>query len=125
MAFIGPEISAFVGLPFCGPPSILPAIVKEFTSDTSSDTIPQYPAHVRRSPAMRFALLTTVVAIGALACGKKADQTQTQTQSPPPAPPGAAATSTGPVVELKMTGSGSTPAPFEPSSITVPAGATT
>ena len=72
---------------------------------------------------MRFALLTTVVAIGAVACGKK-DQNQTQTQSAPPAAPEAAAASTGPVVEVKMTGNGSTRAAFEPSSITVPAGAT-
>jgi len=72
---------------------------------------------------MRFALLTTVVAIGALACGKKGDQTQTQ--SAPPAPPAAgAAAPTGPVVEVKMTGNGSTKAAFEPSSITIPAGAT-
>ena len=70
---------------------------------------------------MRFALLTTVVAIGALACGKKADQAQTQ--SAPPAAP-AAATTTGPVVEVKMTGNGSTRAAFEPNSITIPAGAT-
>src|SRR3989454_12284296 len=74
---------------------------------------------------MRFALLTTVVAIGALACGKKgSDQNQSQMQSAPPAAPGAAATSTGPVVEVKMTGNGSTRAAFEPSTITVPAGAT-
>jgi len=74
---------------------------------------------------MRFALLTTVVAIGALACGKKgSDQNQSQMQSAPPAAPGAAATSTGPVVEVKMTGNGSTRAAFEPSSITIPAGAT-
>jgi plastocyanin len=72
---------------------------------------------------MRFALLTTVVAIGALACGKKGDQTQTQTQSAPPAAPGAAA-ATGPVVEVKMTGNTTTKAAFEPSSITIPAGAT-
>src|SRR2546425_1881641 len=45
-------------------------------------------------------------------------------QSAPPAAPGAAATSTGPVVEVKMTGNGSTRAAFEPSSITIPAGAT-
>ena len=74
---------------------------------------------------MRFALLTTVVALGALACGKKGDQNQTQTQSatPPSAAP-AAATSTGPVVEVKMTGNGSTRAAFEPNTITIPAGAT-
>ncbi len=75
---------------------------------------------------MRFALLTTVVAIGALACSK-GEQNQTQTQSAPPAPPAApagAAAASGPVVEVKMTGNGSTRAGFEPSSITIPAGAT-
>jgi plastocyanin len=71
---------------------------------------------------MRFALLTTVVAIGALACGKKGDQAQTQTSAPPAAP--AAATTTGPVVEVKMTGNGTSRAAFEPSSITIPVGAT-
>jgi plastocyanin len=70
---------------------------------------------------MRFALLTTVVAISAIACGKQGDQNQTQ--SAPPAAP-AAATSTGPVVEVKMTGNGSTRAAFEPNAITIPAGAT-
>jgi plastocyanin len=75
---------------------------------------------------MRFALLTAVVAIGALACGKKGDQTQNQTQVAPPAPPaaGSAAATTGPVVEVKMTGNGSTKAGFEPNSITIPPGAT-
>jgi len=74
---------------------------------------------------MRFALLTAVVAIGALACGKKGDQTQNQTPAAPPAAAApAAATTTGPVVEVKMTGNGSTKAGFEPSSITIPAGAT-
>ena len=77
---------------------------------------------------MRFALLTTVVAIGALACGKKGDQTQNQTQAAPTAAPAApaanAAAPAGPVVEVKMTGNGSTKAAFEPSSITIPTGAT-
>jgi plastocyanin len=73
---------------------------------------------------MRFALLTTVVVIGALACGKKGDQNQTQAAPPaPPASEGAAAPA-GPVVEVKMTGNGSTRAAYEPSSITIPAGAT-
>ena len=72
---------------------------------------------------MRFALLTTVVAIGALACGKKDDQNQSQMQSAPPAAPAAAAP-TGPVVEVKMTGNGSTRAAYEPSSITIAPGTT-
>ena len=72
---------------------------------------------------MRFALLTTVVAIGALACSK-GEQNQSQTPSAPPAAPAGAAAASGPVVEVKMTGNGSTRAGFEPSSITIPAGAT-
>lgn len=73
---------------------------------------------------MRFAFLTTVVTIAALAaCGQKGgDQNQSQTSAAPAAP--AAATPAGPVVEVKMTGNGSTRAAFEPSTITVPAGAT-
>ena len=76
---------------------------------------------------MRFALLTTVVAIGALAaCGKKADQTQTQTANTPAASGAATggAAPAGPVVEVKMTGNGSTKAGFEPSTVTVPVGGT-
>jgi len=76
---------------------------------------------------MRFALLTTVVAFGALACGgSKGDQNQTQTQAAPPAPPAgtAPAAPTGPVTEVKMTGNGSTKASFEPNSITIAPGAT-
>ena len=73
---------------------------------------------------MRFALLTTVVALGALACGKKGDQTQTQTQTAPPAPPAgtAPAIPTGPVVEVKMTGNGTTKAAFEPATLTIKPG---
>ena len=70
---------------------------------------------------MRFALLTAAVAVGALACGKKADQDQTQMA--PPAAPNAAAPA-GPVVEVKMTGNGSTRAAYEPNSITIAPGTT-
>lgn len=73
---------------------------------------------------MRFALLTTVVAVGALACGKKADQNQSQMQSAPPAAAPAPAAPTGPVVEVKMTGNGSTKAAFEPSTLTIAPGTT-
>jgi plastocyanin len=70
---------------------------------------------------MRFALLTTVVAVGALACGKSGDQNQMQ--AAPPAAPGAAAAA-GPVVEVKMTGNGSTRAAFEPNALTIAPGTT-
>ena len=72
---------------------------------------------------MRFALLTTVVAIGVLACGKKADQNQMQ-QSAPPAAPMASDAASGPVVEVKMTGNGSTRAAYEPSSLKIAPGTT-
>lgn len=71
---------------------------------------------------MRFALLTTVVAISALACGGKGDQTQTQ--SAPPAAPAASDAMSGPVVEVKMTGNGSTRAAYEPSTLTIAPGTT-
>jgi plastocyanin len=70
---------------------------------------------------MRLAF-TTVVAIGTLACGK-GDQNQTQTQGAPPAAPGAAAM-TGPVVEVKMTGNGSTTAAYEPKTLRIAPGTT-
>ena len=73
---------------------------------------------------MRFALLTTVVAIGALACGK-GDQNQTQQSAPPAATPASDAPSlSGPVVEVKMTGNGSTRAAYEPSSLKIAPGTT-
>lgn len=73
---------------------------------------------------MRFALLTTVVAFGALACGKKSDQPQQA--APPAAPPAATAPAApaGPVVEVKMTGNGSTKAAFEPNTLTIAPGTT-
>ncbi|HXM38441.1 MAG TPA: plastocyanin/azurin family copper-binding protein [Gemmatimonadales bacterium] len=71
---------------------------------------------------MRFALLTTVVALGAIACGKKADQNQAQ-MAPPAAPPAAAAPA-GPVVEVKMTGNGTTRGAFDPNTLTIAPGTT-
>jgi len=70
---------------------------------------------------MRFTLLTTVVALGALACGgeKKADQTQT-----PAGQPAATPAATGPVVEVKMTGNGTNVAAFEPKALTIAPGTT-
>ena len=70
---------------------------------------------------MRFTLLTTVVALGALACGgeKKADQTQT-----PAGQPAATPAATGPVVEVKLTGNGTNVAAFEPKALTIAPGTT-
>jgi plastocyanin len=72
---------------------------------------------------MRSALLTTIVALGALACGggdRQANQTDTQTPATPPPAAGAA----GPVVEVKMTGNGTNRAAYEPSSLTIAPGTT-
>jgi plastocyanin len=70
---------------------------------------------------MRFTLLTTVVALGALACGGEKQASQTQT---PAGQPAATPAATGPVVEVKMTGNGSTVAAFDPKALTIAPGTT-
>jgi len=70
---------------------------------------------------MRFTLLTTVVALGALACGGEKQAGQTQTPAGQPAATPAAA---GPVVEVKMTGNGSNVAAFDPKVLTIAPGTT-
>ncbi|MGH7530126.1 MAG: plastocyanin/azurin family copper-binding protein [Gemmatimonadales bacterium] len=73
---------------------------------------------------MRSAFVTMILAVGALACGggdTQADQSQT-----PPAPPAAPAAGAGggEVVEVRMTGNGTTQAAYEPSSLTISPGTT-
>jgi len=70
---------------------------------------------------MRFTLFTAIVALGALACGgeKQADQAQ-----PAAGQANAAPAPAGPVVEVKMTGNGSTTAAYEPAAITIAPGTT-
>lgn len=72
---------------------------------------------------MRFTLLTTVVALGALACGG-GDKQASQTQTPPAGQPAATPAATGPVVEVKMTGNGTNVAAFEPKALTIAPGTT-
>jgi len=69
---------------------------------------------------MRFTLLTTVVALGALACGGDKQASQTQTPAGQAATPAAS----GPVVEVKMTGNGNNVAAFEPKTLTIAPGTT-
>ena len=71
---------------------------------------------------MRLTAIGVLAALGAAACGgeKKADQTQTQTTAAQPA----AAQPAGPVVEVKMTGNGSTQAAFVPNTVTIAPGTT-
>lgn len=69
---------------------------------------------------MRWTWMGTAAALGALACGgEQAQQTQAAEQS-------AAATPTpaGAVVEVKMTGNGTTTAAFEPATLTIAPGTT-
>ncbi len=75
---------------------------------------------------MRLTGIAAVLALGALACGKKADQGQANAAAATPATTpatAAAAEPTGPVVEVKMMGSGNV-FKYNPSTITVPAGGT-
>src|SRR5436309_15290986 len=77
---------------------------------------------------MRLTLLTTLVAFGAVACGgeKKADASQAQAATPAPAAatPAAPAAPAAAVVEVKMTGNGTTKAAFEPATLTIAPGTT-
>jgi plastocyanin len=68
---------------------------------------------------MRFTLLTTVVALGALACGGEKQASQTPAAGTPGTP-----AATGPVVEVKMTGNGTNVAAFEPKALTIAPGTT-
>src|SRR6266480_1388717 len=78
---------------------------------------------------MRFTLLTTLVAFTAVACGgeKKSAASQAEAATPTPAAPSAAPASAEPagaVVEVKMTGNGTSQAAFEPSKLTIKTGTT-
>ncbi len=70
---------------------------------------------------MRSTLFTTLALLGAVACGGEKQADQTQAAGQPGAAPAAPA---GPVVEVKMTGNGSTVAAFEPNAITIAPGTT-
>jgi len=78
---------------------------------------------------MRFTLLTTLVAFTAVACGgeKKSAASEAEAATPAPANTSAAAASTEPagaVVEVKMTGNGTSLAAFEPNKLTIKTGTT-
>jgi plastocyanin len=68
---------------------------------------------------MRLTWIGTMAVLGAVACGgggEQQNQTQTQTAATPAAG--------GPVVEVRMTGDGSTKAAFEPAALTIAPGTT-
>jgi len=86
---------------------------------------------------MRLTLLTTLVAFGAVACGSEKKPATAQAEAATPAPPASpasaasaapapapAAEPAGAVVEVKMTGDGTTKAAFEPATLTIKPGTT-
>jgi plastocyanin len=87
---------------------------------------------------MRLTLLTTLVAFGAIACGGDKKAATAQAEAATPATPAMSATTSpngaasatpaaepaGAVVEVKMTGDGTSKAAFEPATLTIKAGTT-
>ena len=78
---------------------------------------------------MRFTLFTTLAAFAIVACGgdKKSAASQAEAATPTPAAVPAAAPAAEPagaVVEVKMTGNGTSIAAFEPNKVSVKAGTT-
>ncbi|HVH68506.1 MAG TPA: plastocyanin/azurin family copper-binding protein [Gemmatimonadales bacterium] len=82
---------------------------------------------------MRFTLLTTLVAFGVVACGSEQKSTASQAQAATPAAaapatgaPSAApaAAPAGAIVEVKMTGNGTSQAAFAPSKLAIKTGTT-
>src|SRR2546426_7888991 len=75
---------------------------------------------------MRFTLFTTLAAFAIVACGgdKKSAASQAEAATPTPAVPAAApaAEPAGAVVEVKMTGNGTSIAAFEPNKLSIKAG---
>ena len=73
---------------------------------------------------MRLTLLTTLVAFGALACGGEKKTDASQSSAVLPATANAAPAPAAAVVEVKMTGNGTSKAAFEPATLTVKPGTT-
>ena len=71
---------------------------------------------------MRLTLISTVIAFGALACGGEKKTQEAQPPAAQPAAPAAAPAPAGPVLEVKMTGNGSTVAAFEPKTLSIKPG---
>ena len=76
---------------------------------------------------MRFTLLTSLVAFAVVACGGEKKAAASQAEAAIPAPTGGAtaapaAEPAGAVVEVKMTGNGTSVAAFEPNKLTIKTG---
>jgi len=70
---------------------------------------------------MRFTLFTSLAAFAIVACGGDKKSAASQAEAATPAP---AAAPAGAVVEVKMTGNGSSVAAFEPSKLSIKTGTT-
>src|SRR5437773_12382942 len=70
---------------------------------------------------MRFTLFTSLAAFAIVACGSDKKSAASQAEAATPAP---AAAPAGAVVEVKMTGNGTSVAAFEPSKLTIKTGTT-
>src|SRR5213596_168749 len=84
-------------------------------------------AIVREEIAMRLTALTTILVLGAVACGGERKSGASQAQAAAPAPANAAPAAEqqkGPVVEVKMTGNATTQAAFDPVKLTIKPGTT-
>src|SRR5438445_10851688 len=74
---------------------------------------------------MRFTLFTSLAAFAIVACGGDKKSAASQAEAATPAPAAApAAEPAGAVVEVKMTGNGTSVAAFEPSKLSIKAGTT-
>src|SRR2546426_9839352 len=103
------------GLPFCGPPGYCERVHK------------RHPAIVSEDISMRLIALTSLLALGAVACGGGSKPDASQAAAAVPATANAAAAPAAPAteavgVEGKMTGNGTTKAAFEPAPLAIKPG---
>src|SRR5437867_12442033 len=105
------------GLPFCASPGYCERVHK------------RHPAIVSEDISMRLTALTLLLAVGAVACGGGNKPDASQAAAAVPATANAAAAPAAPataavVVEVKMTGNGTTKAAFEPATLALKTGTT-
>src|SRR3989449_6478985 len=98
------------GLPFCGPPGYCERVHK------------RHPAIVSEDLSMRLIALTSLLALGAVACGGGSKPDASQAAAAVPAAANAAAAPAAPAtravsVEGKVTGNGTTKAAVEPATL--------
>src|SRR2546426_9539947 len=105
------------GLPFCGPPGYCERVHK------------RHPAIVSEDISMRLIALTSLLALGAVACGGGSKPDASQAAAAVPATANAAAAPAAPATEAgvgegKMTGNGTPQAAVEPATLALQPGPT-